>query len=137
MKKTKILIVEDEPVCVLALKRSLDSSLVDIDIANDGLTALAMFNSAFAEHNPYTIIFMDIVMPKLDGATTLLQIRNFEKDQGVAEEHKVKVVIISAIDDRKTILQAVLIGHISSFLSKPIDIKKLSKVMTQLVDELK
>ena len=136
MKKIKILIVEDEPLCVQALQAYLNSEEFIVSSAGDGLEAIQMFRNEFADHTPYRIIFMDIMLPKLDGLKTLLQIRDFEKHHGVTEEHKAKVIITSAVNDRKTILQTVTLGRISSFLAKPIDSNKLSKVMAQIVAEI-
>jgi len=136
MKKIKILIVEDEFLCLQVLQAYLNSEEFIVSSAGDGLEAIQMFRNALAGHTPYKIIFMDIMLPKLDGLKTLLQIRDFEKDHGVTEEHKAKVIITSAVNDRKTILQTVTLGRISSFLAKPIDRNKLSKVMAQIVAEI-
>ena len=128
--------MEDDFICLQILQACLNSKKFIISTAGDGLEAIKMFRNEFEDHNPYRIIFMDIMIPKLDGVKTLLQIRNFEKDRGVTEEHKAKVVITSAVNDPKIILQTVTLGRISSFLAKPIDRNKFSKILAQIVAEI-
>lgn len=58
----KLLIVEDEQNIVQYLAKNLESEGFSVDTATDGETALDMIIE-----NPYDIITLDIILPKLNG----------------------------------------------------------------------
>lgn len=61
-KRSRILVVEDEPVVASLLQRVLKSDH-DIDLAADGVEALALL----AEGRNYDVVLCDLMMPKLNG----------------------------------------------------------------------
>ena len=66
----RILLVEDEEKIVNFLKRGLKEHNFTIDVATDGEEALY-----FAEINPYDLIILDIMIPKISGLKVCKQIR--------------------------------------------------------------
>ena len=60
--KQKVLVVDDEQALARALELKLTAEGVDVTVAHDGEEALALI-----EKNNYSLILMDMVMPKLDG----------------------------------------------------------------------
>lgn len=71
LKNKKILIVDDNDLNILVLKRMLNKTNVIIDEAHDGLECLNKLNK-----NKYDLVLMDIMMPKLSGVETLSKISN-------------------------------------------------------------
>ncbi len=67
----RILLAEDNLINQTVAKRTLEKWGIEVDIANNGLEAIARLGS----HN-YDMIIMDIQMPELDGYETTLKIRN-------------------------------------------------------------
>ena len=66
----KILVVDDEPVLLEQLRETLTSQKYDVDTADDGESALdKLFD------NPYDLIILDIMLPKVDGLSILQEIR--------------------------------------------------------------
>jgi two-component system chemotaxis response regulator CheY len=61
----------------------------------------------------------------MDGQESLKQIRSVEKERGVREGDEVKVVMISALGDPKTVVEAFYRGGATSYLVKPIGKQKL------------
>ena len=66
----RILVVDDEPLNLEIALIQLESVGLVVDIAGDGLQAVAL-----ARSNSYAAIFMDMQMPKLNGLEAAQQIR--------------------------------------------------------------
>ena len=66
----KILVVDDEPVLLEQLRKTLTIQKYDVDMADDGESALdKLFD------NLYDLIILDIMLPKVDGLSVLREIR--------------------------------------------------------------
>jgi len=68
-----ILIIEDEKKLVDILKRALKSELYSVDTAYDGEEGLTK-----AMKNNYSLILLDIMLPKKDGVTLCKELRERE-----------------------------------------------------------
>jgi len=68
----KILVVDDEKTLVKGLKFNLENEGYTVDACYDGETAVAM-----AKQNAYDLIVLDLMMPKMDGLTACMNIREF------------------------------------------------------------
>jgi DNA-binding response OmpR family regulator len=66
----KLLIVDDEPGLLDQLAKILTLQRYDVDTAADGEAAL---DKLF--ENPYDLVVLDIMLPKIDGLTVLREIR--------------------------------------------------------------
>ena len=75
----KILIVDDEPRIVQALKLCLDDAGYTSSRASDGAAALDML----VNEKDYTVVLLDINMPKLDGVTVLKRLQDAASDTAV------------------------------------------------------
>jgi two-component system chemotaxis response regulator CheY len=120
----KCLIVEDDFISRRILKELL-SAYCECDIAVNGDEAIASFRMAHEGKRPYDLICMDIMMPGVDGNEALKQIRKLEKDLGVPPALEVKVIMTTALDDPKTVINTYYIGGATSYLVKPISKQKL------------
>lgn len=67
----KILIVDDEPDLLDQLRETLKQQRYDVDTAADGEAALAKLFD-----NPYDLVLLDIMLPKIDGLEVLKGIRD-------------------------------------------------------------
>lgn len=122
-KFIKILLVEDE----LTSRKKLNSflhPLGEVDIAVNGKEAITAVKKAIENNQPYELIFLDIIMPVLDGISTLKKIRQLETQNGVNEHANSKVIMTSAIVDKDIILKAARAGC-TSYMIKPIDKARL------------
>jgi len=68
----KILVVDDEELLVKGLKFNLENEGYEVDVCYDGQTAVEM-----AAANSYSLILLDLMMPKLDGLSACMKIREF------------------------------------------------------------
>lgn len=114
----RALIVDDDPINALFLSEILAPYAVS-DVAPDGQAGLAAFKDALAAQTPYDIIFMDVMMPGMDGHQALEGMRHVEHTQGVPASQAAKVIMVSALNDTRTLYRAFFQGHALSFLAKP------------------
>ena len=127
----RILIVEDEFSSRKVLEKFL-GTYGRTDIVVDGDEAVESFASAWEEKDPYDVVLMDIMMPKLDGQKALQQIRDFEKSKGIVGFGEVKVIMVTALDDPKNVVEAFYEGGANSYLVKPIEKEKLNAELKNL-----
>jgi len=119
----RILIVEDDFVSRRLLQMIL-SPYGSCDIGVDGKEALEAFGLAWEESQPYDLICLDIMMPEMDGQEALKEIRELEAEKGIHGLNGVKIIITTALDDRKNIIKAFK-GQCEAYLVKPINKERL------------
>lgn len=114
----KILIVEDD----FSSRKILQSHLNaygNCDIAIDGEEAMYAFNLAHKEKNPYNLIMLDIMIPKMDGRQVLSEIRKIESEKGLGGSDGVKIIMVTALNDPKNIMDAFK-AQCDGYVTKPI-----------------
>lgn len=114
----KILIVEDD----FSSRKILQSHLNaygNCDIAIDGEEAMYAFNLAHKEKNPYNLIMLDIMIPKMDGRQVLSEIRKIESEKGLEGSDGVKIIMVTALNDPKNIMDAFK-AQCDGYVTKPI-----------------
>lgn len=122
MKKYTILYTEDD----LALANQVIDLLEILDFkvlyAKDGLSALKII-----QEEKIDILLLDISMPKLDGLKLLKQIRQ--------NDNKTPVIMITALSDQQTLLNAVEL-NICRYLVKPFDRLKLEFALDKAIKQV-
>ena len=126
----KILIVEDDLVSRKFLYKFM-SDYGQCDITVDGMEGLDAYLIALDEDEPYELICLDIMMPKVDGVKVLKTIREMEKQRGIEGEGRVKIIMTTALNDADIVKDSFDSGC-EVYANKPIDIKKLENVMEKL-----
>ncbi|MGE5632028.1 MAG: response regulator [Caulobacteraceae bacterium] len=126
----RILIAEDDMASRKLLLKFF-SDYGDCDITVDGMEAVEAFLLALEEENPYGLICLDIMMPKLDGLKALKSIRELEKQKGLDESQGSKVIIITALNDTDNVFDSFKFGC-EAYITKPVDMKKLQEVLIKL-----
>jgi two-component system chemotaxis response regulator CheY len=102
------------------------------DVAVDGEEAVEAFRRALRDAEPYDLICLDIMMPNMDGQQALREIRDIEREEGVAKDKAAKVIMVSALDDSKELHDAFFLGEATSYLVKPIRKQTLLEEMKNL-----
>lgn len=126
----RILICEDDLISQDVLIRQL-SGVGVINTANDGKEAIESFKKAWEEGEPYAIICLDVMMPKISGHEVLKLVREFEAQRGIDAEHAAKVIMTTALKDKDNFIKAHQAGS-HWYLTKPISKKELLDTLEDL-----
>ncbi|MCG7983831.1 MAG: SpoIIE family protein phosphatase [Candidatus Thiodiazotropha lotti] len=110
----KALIVEDEITNRLILKKLLQKHGYEVIEAENGRQAVSLFE----QHQP-DIVFMDVMMPEMDGYEATAQIKQCAGDSFVP------IIFLTAMQDEKALARCVEVGG-DDFLSKPYSFTVLS-----------
>ena len=127
----RVLVVEDD----FTSRKVLQKILIphgEVDIAVNGLEAVEAFETSLREDRPYDLICMDIMMPEMDGQEALKKIRAIEKTQGINPVNEVKVIMTTALDDPKNVVEVYYKGGATSYVPKPIDKHMLLHLLKNL-----
>lgn len=127
----KCLIAEDHLLSRRILKELL-SPQFDCDIAVNGQEAIDSFQLAHESKRPYDVIFMDIMMPVVDGLEALLCIRTLERKMLIPHGLAVKAVMTTALDDPHTIIKSFNECEADAFIVKPLSRLKLANELRKL-----
>lgn len=117
-KKLTAMVVEDEGVANELLSSTFKNFFSDVSSAFNGKEALEMF-----ERLKPDIIFVDIVMPEMDGIELSRKLREMNPNQ--------IIIVISASNDIQKISESIEIG-VNSFIQKPIDTKKIIELLSNV-----
>ena len=107
----RILVVDDEGINLLYMKRFLSREGMQVDSATDGLQALEKY-----EFNTYDIILMDGNMPKMDGFEATRIIREKEKEKNI----RTPIIAISGYAIA-SVKEKFITAGVDDFLGKPLD----------------
>jgi two-component system KDP operon response regulator KdpE len=117
MPRPKILIVDDDPDLVRALRLRLRANNYDVATASDGYAAIAS-----AQKERPALIILDLGLPVGDGFVVLDRLRNSDNLAGVP------VIVLSARDPQMNEERALKAGA-SAFFQKPADNDELLNVI--------
>jgi DNA-binding response OmpR family regulator len=117
MQKPKILVVDDDPDLVRALRLRLRAHQYDIATATDGYSAIA---AAQKEHPD--LILLDLGLPAGDGFIVLDRLQKSDQLAGIP------VIVLSARDPQNNEQRALKAGA-AAYFQKPADNDELLNVI--------
>lgn len=119
----KIIIADDEHKILMSLEYSFKKNGYDVYIARDGTEVLDFLKTMVPD-----VILLDIMMPNLDGYSTLDIIRQDK------EFKDTKVIFLSAKNNPKDIAKGLEMGA-DAYVTKPYSIKKLMQQIEEMFIE--
>lgn len=123
----RILVVDDNAMNLSVVEGLLKNTKIQVDLANGGEEALAK-----AKDIPYDIIFMDHMMPYMDGIETLKNIKMTKDSPNL--ETPIIVLTANAVSGAK---EMYLEQGFVDYMSKPIQGKKLEEKIVEYLPESK
>ena len=128
----RILIVEDDLATQLFLKVVLEG-FGRCDTVSDGAMAIQAYSDAVAKGQPFEVIFMDIMMPEMNGLVAIDRIREYESHHPHTVPKAVQVIVVTATDDSHDILHAYCSGNVFAYLKKPLFREHIMATMHKLL----
>jgi two-component system chemotaxis response regulator CheY len=119
----KSLVADDVLVIRHLLHRTL-SSYGKCEEAVNGKEAISKFILSHKNNNPYDLICLDILMPQKTGLQVIKDIRQYEDQNNIPENKRVKIVMTTILQDKSVIEQAHEYGC-DGYMVKPIQLNKL------------
>jgi len=122
----KILLCEDNEINTIVAKAMIEKTGCSVECASNGEECLELFSAS--PENYYSLIFMDIRMPVMDGYMATRKLRSL----GRADAKTVPVIALSAnafAEDIRASFECGMNDHIV----KPIDLKELYAVLATYI----
>ncbi|MCK7537888.1 MAG: response regulator [Marinilabiliales bacterium] len=116
-----ILVVEDNKMNQKVIGTMLKSLGYSCDIAEDGYAGYLQ-----AKTRKYDLIFMDLIMPEMDG---------FESAQKILAYDKSALIVAFTADNMPESKRKAELSGIRDFISKPVRIEELKKLVCQSISE--
>ena len=121
LNNTKLLVVDDIDINLIIAKETLLQYECDVDVANSGEKAIEMI-----KENDYDIVFMDHMMPELDGVDVTKIIR------AIPDEKYQKLPIVALTANVVGDVRDMFIENgMNDFLSKPLENKEIERVLRE------
>ena len=121
-RKPRILFVDDEPLALEGLSRSVYRDF-NADLAEGPEAGLEKVKN----DGPYVVVVSDMRMPVMDGAEFLSRVRNFAPDS--------IRVMLTGYADTEAAMRAVNEGRIFRFLNKPVSAEDLILTLRDCVTQ--
>ena len=118
----KLLIVDDNSINIKLAVRLLEGYKAKIDSATSGVECLE-----FVKNNKYDLIFLDHMMPDMDGLSTLKALKS--------SGYKIPPVIALTANSYAGIKEKYLDEGFDDYLAKPINYRDLNKLMHKYFDQ--
>jgi len=116
-----ILVVDDEPMQRVILRRQLEFLGYDVLMADDGAHAVDLFHDYADEID---CVLLDVVMPRLDGRKTLAALQEIKSD--------VQVIVTTGLG-RDESVTAMLESGALEFVAKPFRIEHLGAILHRVL----
>ncbi|KAH7028506.1 succinate dehydrogenase iron-sulfur subunit [Linnemannia elongata] len=129
-KNIRILLAEDDLTNQKVIRRYFQMVGAELVIANDGNECLDKFKSQPKGH--FSLILCDLFMPGKDGYEATRAIRQWEDEHLEDGEQRIPIVALSA-NVMANVAEQCLSSGFTSYLSKPVDFKRLSETLRKLV----
>lgn len=120
-----ILIVDDNEINRMVAEEMLKPLGVQIETASDGKQALELIQS-----REYDLVFMDHLMPVMDGVEAVKEIRRLEGER----YKKLPVIALTANTAKEQQEEYMRVG-MSDYISKPIDMTELYKKLCRWIPD--
>ncbi len=123
----KTLIVEDDYITSQVMQEIM-LSYGECDIAENGRIAVDLFSNALEQKEAYDLVFLDIMMPEMDGQDVLPLLRQIEEQFSIQGLDGVKIIMSTALDDYLNLSKA-FGNQCEGYIVKPIEKEKVIKAL--------
>jgi signal transduction histidine kinase/CheY-like chemotaxis protein len=126
--RARLLVADDIATNLKVAEGLLAPYRITVNTCLNGLQAIEMVKRSFSEKRKYDIVFMDHMMPEMDGIEATTAIRSLE------DEYFRTVPIIALTANAVVGMREMFIKNgFNDFLSKPIDVSKLDEILNKWI----
>jgi len=122
----KVLVVDDMELNLYVVRGKLLPYGLQIDTATSGFDAIEK-----VKNNTYSIVFMDHMMPKMDGVEATREIRK------LGEEYSKLPIIAITANAVSGVKEMLLHNGFNGFISKPVDTRELDETLRKWMTQEK
>jgi len=130
----RILVVDDIATNLKVVEGLLSPYKTTIDTCMNGLQAIELVKRSISEKREYDIVFMDHMMPGMDGIEATAAIRAWEKEKNLSKQIPIIALTANAVVGMREMF---IENGFNDFISKPIDVSKLDEILTHWIPEEK
>ncbi len=116
----RFLVIDDDEAVHMYLTQLL-SPYARVEAVFNGAEAIDKYKKAHKDKDPYNTVFMDILMPGMDGHEVTKNLRELEKELHVDGPEEFNLVMITSLKDTKNVSQAFFKGYASCYIVKPFN----------------
>jgi len=115
-----VLVAEDQESLRLLFSHVVRFMGYECDLASNGRECLLRITQS-----RYDIVFLDLVMPEIDGETALRWIKNHAPGTSV---------VVTSIQDDEGIIRRMLALGATAYLTKPFSVNEIKKIMQGILN---
>ena len=132
LNTSKVLVVEDNDFQLSTIVNILKNNNIDYEVATNGMAALNTFESNMKENIFFTLIFMDLFMPIMNGYQSTMSIRTLE------ENVKCRRTYICGLspDISEEIKRKCKDAGMDNFMKKPTNAIELTELVSKVSKKL-
>jgi two-component system, chemotaxis family, chemotaxis protein CheY len=126
----RVLVVEDDFISRRLLCRYLQAH-AECDVAVNGNEAVGAFKQSLLADQRYDLVCLDIMMPGMDGQETLKRVRALEREHGIDDTDRSRVIMTTALEDHDNVLAA-FSNACDGYVVKPIEKRKFLETLQEI-----
>lgn len=126
----RCLVVDDDETCRKFIIKVMER-IGQCEVALTGKEAIELVTKSFGTGDLYDVIFLDIMMPVMDGKQALSAIRVLERRAGLQDGWGAKIVMTTAMGDYDTVRHA-FHNQCDGYLVKPLSISRMEALLRNL-----
>jgi len=119
----RILLVDDNDLNVMVVKKLLEATKVEVDVATSGEECLEKTKQRY-----YHVILMDYMMPRMNGQETLKRLRI--QENGLCRDSTVILMTANTLEETHRMMKDT---RFDGYLEKPIDSKKMEETILRFL----
>ena len=124
LTRLRVLVVDDDPLLIKALRDALETDGHLVTTANGGKEGIDTFHASVSSKEPFAVVITDLGMPYVDGRKVSAAVK--------AASPRTPVILLTGWGQRLT-EQGDVPPHVDQVLNKPPKLRELRAVLRELV----
>ncbi|MGN7611805.1 response regulator [Magnetococcales bacterium HHB-1] len=123
-REVRILLAEDAEDNALLLKAFLKIEFQNVDVAENGLSAVEKFKKGF-----YDVVVMDAQMPEMDGYSATKEIRSWEKETSRPPAVIIAITANILREDKRKSIESGCDSHLTKPIKKDLLLREIRRLI--------